>query len=412
MNPTAPYYYSEKSFQGRVEQISGVKKLVNRFQNGDTSERAQVFAGPRGAGKSWLCLHLARFVFKETHGVTPFLISLLPIPDGEEPLKNEWWPKDAHEFFENRNDPYHLVGKIITKLAGVLKVPALEKTGLEMRSRNLALEIGRFPQEKVILLIVDSAYESPEDLLRELQTYLITPLLHTERVIVIATGRGKPPRWQSPFLRDAENKFLASFDIIKEEKEINQLIQSGGGKYITDPERIKQFSGCYPLHLRLLATSKAPNFERAVNEMIDQLVSGAIASVTGAQPEERSAKNVRAWLEKLSVVQHAFREEEVIGVLSDDEQNPIPRREVQNIVNILLTYQLAEWDREGSGYRINISMIHPIREYLREFAAEKWLLYCQRAIRQYNNLAEAMKDDQQTRAYYQDLTNGIRKLLK
>ena len=194
MNATVPYLYNDKFFQGRSEQISGVKKLVSHFQSGDTSERAQVFAGPRGAGKSWLCLHLARFVFKETHGVTPFLISLLPIPDGSEPLEKEWWPRDAEEFIRDQSDPYRLVGQILTKLANVLGVPALEKAGLEMRSRNLALEIGRFPQERVVLLIVDSAYESPENLLRELQTYLITPLLHTERVIVIATGRGKPPR--------------------------------------------------------------------------------------------------------------------------------------------------------------------------------------------------------------------------
>ena len=173
-----------------------------------------------------------------------------------------------------------------------------------------------------------------------------------------------------------------------------------------------RFSGCYPLHMRLLAASQAPSFERAVDKMIDELVNGAMTYATGIPPEERSARNVRTWLEKLSIVQHAFREEEVIGVLSDDEPKSIGRREVQYFVNTLLSYQLAEWDREGSGYRINQSMIHPIREYLREFEKEKWQLYCQRAIRQYNQLAEDMKDDPQTRAYYQELTNGIRKLLK
>ena len=36
MNATVPYLYNDKFFQGRSEQISGVKKLVSHFQSGDS----------------------------------------------------------------------------------------------------------------------------------------------------------------------------------------------------------------------------------------------------------------------------------------------------------------------------------------------------------------------------------------
>ncbi len=175
------YHYSPSRFRDRVQVIQLIKGMAKNIQNGDIKQKALVVNGDRGSGKSWLALHLVREVFKEETGITTFLVRLWPNYDNEKAEKNEWWLSsnikdhpgiDADTFSRNA------ISEIITMLAKRLNLPALEQAPLPERSRNIVLSIQNLAQRQILVLVIDSAFESDrsqyKQVLQDLQDHLTT----------------------------------------------------------------------------------------------------------------------------------------------------------------------------------------------------------------------------------------------
>lgn len=388
------YPYRPELFVNRDEELNKAKELVHNCQRDEGAPRTLIYTGTRGAGKTWLALHLARDIFKTERLVLPFLISLLPLSGGGEPLATEWWPD---QIVNDPRDMNSVLNNLITKIAAHLKIAPLTQASLEERSRYLALQVGQFPREKVLLLILDSAFETSNQVMKQLEEYILKPLIKSRRCAVIVTGRGAEPEWHSYEMRDADKENLDAFDIERTQK----MLEPMDGKFKASAAEIFEYSGGYPLTIRLLAQSEASDLLQALDQAIDQL----LAVVT--DKERRAA--IRDYVERLSVLQTPFRDAEVINLLSPDPKQLIQLDKVREIRNILMTHNLMEWDRKHGGFVINPSLLIPTRAYLRNSQTERWEKYTEQAFQNYLFLAEKFRQEKQVAAqeYYETMAKNI-----
>jgi hypothetical protein len=388
VNIEKEYPYRPEFFVNRAAELDQAKELVRNCQTDEGAPRTLIYTGTRGAGKTWLALRLARSTFEKEPLVLPFLISLLPLPAGGEPRGSEWWPDQVDEDLRDM-DP--VLNALITKIAAFLKIAPLSKANLEERSRYLALQVGQLPREKVFLLILDSAFETPDQAVKQLEEYILKPLLKSRRCAVIVTGRGAEPLWLSYEMRDADKQNLDAFDHDNTKK----MLEPMDGKFKESAEEIFNYSGGYPLTIRLLAQSNADNLLQALDQAIDQLLAVV------ADKERRNA--IRDYVECLSVLRTAFRDTEVINLLSPEPEKPISLEKVREIRNLLTTNNLMEWDRKQGGFVINPSITIPTRAYLRYAQIQRWDEYIERAYQNYIKLAEKFKREKQRDAqeYYE-----------
>lgn len=411
MSQREKYTYSKARFKDRETVLTKTEELITALQKGDASVRAIILSGVRGSGKSWLSLHLARDRFAGCPDVIPFLIRLWPIKDEEQPAEGEWW---LSEFDTDVNEDSGVlanraVADIIGKLAVKLEQPPLAQSPLEDRSHNLAIGVSSLKDNKVLLLILDSAFEGPQGkyarLLEELQNYLITPLLQTKRTLVVITGRGSPPTWDSTYLRDAHKRSLLGFRNEKDQKVdrkiIEEILAEHSSPFAGQVEAVCELSDGYPLTVRLIAKSKACDLESALDE--------AIAGLLEIIPNDQNQREkLRGALEQLSVLEKPFHEEEIVPFMEPELEYELGLKRVQEIRDWLMTYYIMEWittDQTTSGYVINESIIIPIRYYLKHFKNITYRDYCARAVDRFKSLAKQFSNIPDTAQYYNQLVD-------
>ncbi|MFQ3684809.1 MAG: hypothetical protein SNJ51_21290, partial [Roseiflexus sp.] len=238
MTLPAPPAYSPELFVNRETEIKRVTDALQQAAD-EKVEHAQtiVFRGERGLGKSWLAIHVHRYVLKEEaprllpeHHIKSLLIHLAPLGDDPEPedLPEGEWRISHEEAQQIAGGDEQAIETVLQRMLnwlaeqlGVVRAPYAPARDL---SAWLAQDIKqKLDQEKglVICLILDSVFESNRDFLDHLERYVLAAMAALPRVLIMMTGRGRMYLWKSPYLRvEREEQMLSPF---KSEQVIEQI---------------------------------------------------------------------------------------------------------------------------------------------------------------------------------------------
>lgn len=307
-----------------------------------------IFEGERGSGKTTFLFELYRRLI-EHRELRPFLISLFPYSAPEfESNKNNWL---------NTERPFQKddVSAILNRLASYLEIDPIETDDRDFQKDYFARGLAYRSAKNTPVLLVDSIYECSDNTRIEFEKYILAPILASERVFVILTGRGKRPIWSRPELRDAD---IIKLEPLKPNFVVEQLDNlKKQGKLKRDPSEyaaIADLSGGYPLIVRVMAESNK-QLSAALDEAINIIIEETL-------PEggRGNLENIRPFIERLALVSIPFRIPDVDEYLYGDDPNR--RAKTNQLVNLLLESYLLRY--EGKGYQLNQSVVHPIRKWL------------------------------------------------
>lgn len=339
-----PYkIFNSAEFTDRDTEFKGVETFTKERNRG-----ALIFEGERGSGKTTFLFELYRRL-NEQRELRPFLISLFPYSAPEfESNKNNWLNSDRP--FQKDDIP-----AVLNRLAGYLEIDAIETDDRDFQKDYFARGLAYRSAKAAPVLLVDSIYECPDDIRIEFEKFILAPILASERVFIILSGRGKRPIWSRPELRDADIIKIQPLQfnfVIEQLEKLNKQ-----GKLKRDPgeyDAIADLSGGYPLIVRVMAES---------NKQLSTALDDAINIIIGETLPEREQKNlesIRPFIEKLALVDIPFRIPDVDEYLYDDDRER--RAKTNDLINLLLESYLLRY--EGKGYQLNQSVIHPIRKWL------------------------------------------------
>lgn len=368
--------FNSAEFTDRDLEFKRVNTILKK-----KSRDVLIFEGERGSGKTTFLFELYRRL-QEQRELRPFLISLFPHSISElEPNKNIWlntWLNSERQF--QKDD----IPDLLNRLAHYLEIDVIETDDREFQKDYFARGLAYRASKTIPILLVDSIYECPEDIRVEIEKYILAPILASERVFLILSGRGKRPIWSRPELQMGEIIELPPLEkvFVKE-----QLIKMGSVR-VDESDQIVELSGGYPLIVRVLGKSDK-SLPDALNDAIDDLITETLPE---SEREGQRYLDTRSKIEKLSLVGIPFRIPDIEEYLYPD--NPERRAETNNLINILLTSHILRY--EGKGYQLNKSISHPI---------QKWLTLQERGsayIRQLQNISvKLQKEYPSAKAWYQ-----------
>ncbi|MCL5994866.1 MAG: ATP-binding protein [Chloroflexi bacterium] len=371
--------YAPETFVNREAEIERVRQAIRviRAGNGDTRglsaegkegapiRRTIIFQGIRGAGKTWLALHIKRFIAKEFQEATAVLVRLDPRLDGLFEIVPGW----ERECVANPGRK-EAAAAILRWLVNELK-PGADADASEADLANwLAQRVaGRFESPKVFVLVVDSVYEADWNLLESLEHLVLGPLAQIKRTLIVMTGRGKPYPWESPYLRvNAHFMDLQPFD----EQHIALQTKAQAPESQVSPNVIKQLGGGIPLTNYLLALNP------------DDL-NGALENLLEFVPLGRR-RRIRRYLEALCILADGFREEEMVRLLIERfkgvgefaelyaklmHSQQAALRVARDVRDELLQYSLVNW-KEGR-FRLDEALRHVTETYLKRDQPKTWI---------------------------------------
>lgn len=350
-----PYkVFNSAEFTNRVsdfEQINAILKEKNRG--------AVIFEGDRGSGKTTFLFELYRRLQSRSE-LRPFLINLFPYSAPEfEKQENLWLDTEKH--FQKEDIPHTL-----KRLSGYLGTAVLESDDLSLQKDYLARALAYRDASTTPVLLVDSIYECAEDVRIDIEQHILAPMLASERVFLILSGRGKRPIWSRPELQQAKIITLSPLPTEFVRDQLEKLAKTGKLKRkASEYNEIAELSDGYPLLVRLMAASEPDEtLPDALNKALDVLIKEVLPE--GAQEEQRY-NDIRIQIEKLSLVSIPFRIPDVEEYLYPAARTP--RANTSALVNLLLSSYLLRF--EGKGYQLNQSIAAPMRKWLARQKATK-----------------------------------------
>ena len=290
---TDPPAYRSDLFVNRENEIKAVTNALQNIARGDSEQmRTIVFRGERGLGKSWLALHLHRFVLREAaprllpgYHIVSLLINLTPPPEGLTVDKQEWHitHDDAHRIAGEDETHYEaLLQKLVAWVAEQLGIVRAPYAPVRDLSAWLAQDVKHKLESEphlVICLILDSVFETNWNFLDQLERYLLAAFAALPRVLIVMTGRGRPYLWKSPYLRtEREEQSLTPFSTEQVAEQIRRSLSnapdlSPAVAGLSDEaltrlaRRVIDLGGGYPLTNELLASA-------FVRQALDRLPEG------------------------------------------------------------------------------------------------------------------------------------------
>ena len=339
-----PYkIFNSAEFTDRHSEFERVETFTKERNRG-----ALIFEGERGSGKTTFLFELYRRL-NEQRELRPFLISLSPYSAAEfESNKNKWLNTDRS--FQKDDIPV-----VLNRLASYLEIDSIETDDREFKKDYFARGLAYRSAQATPVLLVDSIYECPDDTRIEFEKFILAPILASERVFVILSGRGKRPIWSRPELRDADIikiEPLQSNFVIEQLEKLNKQ-----GKLKRDPSEyatIAYLSCGYPLIVRVMAESNK-QLLTALDEAINIIIGETLP-----EREQKNLENIRPFIEQLALVDIPFRIPDVDEYLYGDDREP--RAKTNHLINLLLESYLLRY--EGKGYQLSQSIVHPIRKWL------------------------------------------------
>ncbi|MEP0804162.1 MAG: hypothetical protein HRF47_01625 [Chloroflexota bacterium] len=317
----------------------------------EKSRGAVIFEGERGSGKTTFLFELYRRL-QERSELRPFLISLFPYSAPEfESKKNIWL--NTENPFQRDNIP-----DVLDRLARYLEIETIETEDRDFKKDYFARGLAYRASKTVPVLLVDSIYECPEETRIDIEKYILAPLLASERVFIILSGRGKHPIWSRPELQTAEIIPLGPFENTEFVKEQLEKLKEKSKRAADEYEEIVKLSGGYPLIVRVMAeTEPEKSLTDALDTAIDIIIKDTLPK---PEQEDRKYAEIRSQLEKLALVNIPFRIPDIEEYLYGDDKER--RAKTNQLIALLLESGLLRY--EGKGYQLNESVKHPIRKWL------------------------------------------------
>ncbi|MBV6394119.1 MAG: hypothetical protein KPEEDBHJ_03367 [Anaerolineales bacterium] len=339
-----PYkIFNSTEFTDRDEEFERVHTALSEKNRG-----VLIFEGERGSGKTTFLFELYRRLNEERE-LRPFLISLFPYTAPEfKDYKNIWLNTERR--FQKDDIP-----DALNRLTNYLEIEPVETDDREFQKDYFARGLAYRASKTIPVLFVDSIYECPDNVRIEFEKYILAPILASERVFVILSGRGKRPIWSRPELRDAN---IVKIEPLQPNFVMEQLEKlNKQGKLKRDPSEyaaIADLSGGYPLIVRVMSESNKP-LSAALDEAINIIIEETLP-----EREQKNLESIRPFIEKLSLVDIPFRIPDVDEYLYGDDREH--RAKTNNLINLLLESYLLRF--EGKGYQLSQSVVHPIRKWL------------------------------------------------
>ncbi|MCL4531324.1 MAG: ATP-binding protein [Chloroflexi bacterium] len=369
--------FNSAEFADRNAEFERVQAILQERNRGGV-----IFEGERGSGKTTLLLEL----YRRFHGqieLKPFLVSLFPYFAPEfESNKNIWI--NSERMFQKEDIP-----DLLNRIARYLEIDFIETEDRDFQKDYFARGLAYRTSKAVPILLVDSIYECPDDIRTELEKYILAPILASERVFIVLSGRGKRPIWSRPELQTAEIIKLHPLLEIFVKEQLEKMKSVRAVQY----QQIAELSDGYPLIVRVLGESDKALTD-ALNDAINIIIQDTL-------PEnEREGKRyleTRSQIEKLSLVDIPFRIPDVEDYLYPND--PKQRAQANQLFNVLLASRILRY--EGKGYQLNQSIVHPVR---------KWL-----ALKQHpefrNNLDQLKRVSQRLQEEYPSASNWYQRMV-
>jgi hypothetical protein len=347
--------FHSAEFVNRITEIERAQKILS-----EKNKVAMIFEGERGEGKSSLMFELFRR-FQQQSDLQPFLISLSPYSAPElEENKNTWINSDRE--FQTQDIP-----NLLNQLAHYLQIDFIKSQDRDVQKEYLARGLAYRSSKTVPVLLVDSVYECSENTRIEIEKYVLAPILTSERVFIVLSGRGKRPAWSRPELQNAEIIPLHPLNEEYVKEQLDKMKSHRASEY----KSIKELSGGYPLVVRVIGESEK-KLPEALNDAIDIVINDILPE---PEKEEKKYSEIRIQLEKLSLVNIPYRIPDVEEYLYPDDIEK--RSKTDKLLNLFKTIHILRY--EGKGNQLNRSITHPIL---------KWLMLPQQQSRCYKYLAQ------------------------
>jgi hypothetical protein len=346
----SPSSYDPRKFINREEEI---KQITSLLQQSQPRVRAIVVDGNRGAGKTWLSLHLHRTVFKnETKGLTSWLFGLWSPgenyrPEGETPQPNERFVREKDKLE---------IEEFLAIILNSLSIELAPKTVLAEKVEAIRNYVHTHSDSR-FAIILDSAYESDWALLEQLEAHFLGNLLTLNNFFVIVTGRGRPYPWKIPFLIEAVRFGLGQFSV----EQIKEQLEKFGLSSILSVDEIFDIGQGWPLFTEQLARAK----NRA--EALDTAEDILFAVI---QRQER--EQIRKYFEALCPLDGFGETEAALMVKTYDQNEAQDGRAICKKMNAT---RMISW--KNGRYVMNEPVLKILRQYLPVKNKDTWIrLHC------------------------------------
>ena len=340
--------HDHDKFVDRVTEKRLVLDLVRRLLLGEPLERRTViFHGQRGAGKSWLLREIEYQLMTSKADVLPLYLDLADYAEQpfEVAVRDRIWK----------------VHQAVAHTIGPVDVGLQATDDLEQLTMWLLADVKQMPG--VLVLLLDHVEDADKALLEGLENYLLRPLIHDPRVLLVLAGRGRQYIWKSPILRIRSqecnlHRFEPSETQEQLEKQVPQPTPLAG--------EIQQLSGGYPWSNYILGINRDDRIA-ALEQCITVLIGDWL---TVPAPPVR-----RTYLEALCVLR-AFSDAMIPLMLTTYFQEPVypdwNYNQYRRVRQSLVHTTLVGWDEFSGGYAIDEALRRVLEHWLYEKHRDVW----------------------------------------